>query len=122
MIITIDKARNLKGFLHTGTIGPAHDPYGYEEVTIKLPHGKEAVLYFDGLGTTRFQLSEGFATVRYEEFIDNGWGPKEQLRRQMWELKMNLLAKRHTGVTFDHVRELINELPEDPMGPASRYI
>lgn len=122
MIITINKTRNLKGFLHTGSIGPSHDPYGYETVEIQMPFGTTATLYSDGLGKTYFEMTENYEQVRYEELKEAGWGPKEQQRQRLWELKMNLLAKRRFGVTFDHVRELINELPEDPMGPASRYI
>lgn len=122
--VTIDRERNLRATLTTSVIGPAHDPYNAETITIKLPHGTEACYYVDGLGSQRFSLTQNNELLREESFH----GPMCDFlpSSQLWRLKANLLCKRLTGITFDQAEEALllaaSLQYQDPMGPASRYI
>lgn len=119
--IVLNKDRNLKAFLITGSIGPAHDPYGYTEVVLKLPFNKEGRWYQDGLGRTRWYVDDDCGYSRSGQFVEN---TGTELRAKLETLKANLCAKRMFGVTFEEAERLLHEAPSarDPMGPASRYL
>lgn len=119
--ITINKDRNLKAFLLTGAIGPAHDPYGYTEVVLKLPFNKEGRWYQDGLGRTRWYVDDDCGYSRSGQFVED---TGKELRAKLETLKANLCAKRLFGVTFEEAERLLHEASEarDLEYLAPRYI
>ena len=86
--------------IRTGTVGPRNspDPYGYEEITIRSDD-KVATLYTDGLGENRFTLTDRDGMVlRREEWFDSN------TQAATIRLRVDLLCKRHVGVSFSTVQ------------------
>jgi hypothetical protein len=84
--------------IQTGTIGPAHDPYG--TTTIRIADGdRRAKLYTDGLGFSRFKLLKGDSTVWSGEWHD---GPQAATLR----LKADMLCEWFVGISFSAAEEL----------------
>lgn len=77
-------------------IGPNHDPYGAEEVTVR-DGNKMAMFYQDGLGRLKLTLFTDDRIVRTVEGFDGLRG---------LELKMVILFRRHVGLD---VRSAIDE-------------
>lgn len=121
MIFTIDNQRRLRVSKRTGTIGPIHDPYGYEMTTLTLPHNRIVEWYTNGLGQVSWYICDG---AEYQ--MAGSAFEIEELKIKLGRLKVNLLAKRIFGITLDAAEEAWREksraAEDDPMGPLSRYI
>lgn len=83
---------DLKVKISTGSIGPAHDPYGFTRVTLRTGT-RCATLYTDGLGRNRATFTDDDQVLREEEWFD---GPQAATQR----LKVDLRCKRFVGVSF----------------------
>ena len=97
MILTEGHEMNIS--IRTGTIGPAHDPYGTEEIRI-TDGDRTAKMYTDGLGANRFELLEGKFPMRSESWFDG------DRQAATWRLRADLLAKRFVGISFSAAEEL----------------
>ena len=75
--------------VRTGQIGPAHDPY--ETETITVVHGsKVASMYRDGLGMVSLLLTDSDAMYTRKEKSVN---PSRQI-----QTKFKILFRRHVGI------------------------
>lgn len=84
----------MKIFLKHGTIGPAHDPYGYEELAVSND-GHVANYRMCGLRGDELFLYEGNELVRHFK-----------VREKTADMtKLSLLFKRWVGITPEEARE-----------------
>lgn len=108
--------------IHTGAIGPSHDPYGYERITVKND-ARTAVFYEDGLGRCKLELWEtedGAKVLRRKLEWHDVTYTKESTNK---EALAKILFRRWVGLSIDGARQEYGESYEaDPMGPLSRYI
>jgi hypothetical protein len=98
--------------LRTGTIGPAHDPYGTTRVTVNAPNGDHATLYTNGLGMCRAEFrsgTDGGRSARAIEWFDAG---HDDRRARQCELKANLIARRSIGLRFDEAERVYHGYSE----------
>lgn len=111
---------NAQITVRTGQIGPVHDPYSTETVTVKA-NGRKAEFYSDGLGRRHLWLGDlnvHEVCVREDEWFDKG-GNREKCQLT----KANILFRRHVGLTVDEaVHEFERTWRPDPMGSLSDYI
>lgn len=108
---------DVKIIVKTGTIGPRHDPYGCETVTV-VRGTKEAEWYSDGLGTEWMRLFEGGDCMR-----DIKWAHWDRKPEQNKMSLCKILFRRWVGISCeDAIVEHDRMHDRDPYGPPSKYI
>ena len=108
----------MKVNIVTRNIGPWHDPYSSQLVSVTGDNGNTPLWHSDGLGRERVTLLSGDTEVRELE-----WSTSGAVAARCNDTKARILARRHTGVDFDMaVEQFYRSYRPDPMGPASRYI
>lgn len=106
--------------MHSRTVGPRHDPYGALHIKINAGSNGFATLYTDGLGTAVAKFYSDFDDANPAREIK--WNGNDRRLDKQMTLKVNIIARRTMGLRFDDVEAFYNNLPNDPMGPASRYM
>ena len=90
----------------SGSEGPSHDPYSYNEFSFKKD-GKEYIIH---MGLAQWIKIDGKKIGAFEDDYDN----EEQF------------IKKHTGIDYKDLQDLMYKDQEnydkDPMGPPSRYM
>lgn len=101
----------MKIDIRTGTIGPAHDPYGTETVIVTTASGREIRHYHDGLGCI-------IVRVDGTEVISSLSGDDKAVRDHAAEV-----FHLHAGISLDDAKQQYGEEYEpDPMGSPSMYM
>ena len=90
----------------SGSEGPSHDPYSYNEFSFKKD-GKEYIIH---MGLAQWIKIDGKTIGAFEDDYDN--------EKQF--------IKKHTGIDYKDLQDLMykdqENYDEDPMGPPSRYM
>ena len=90
----------------SGSEGPSHDPYSYNEFSFKKD-GKEYIIH---MGLAQWIKIDGKKIGAFEDDYDN--------EKQF--------IKKHTGIDYKDLQDLMykdqENYDEDPMGPPSRYM
>lgn len=100
-----------------GTIGPRHDPYSSDLLTVRVG-SREADWYQDGLGNNKVWLTDGPNLVREFEWIDD---PDSKECRNKQALA-KILFRRWVGITtWDAEDQYNRSYQSDPYGSPSDY-
>lgn len=102
--------------METGTEGPRHDPYAWEEFTVHCQNGNKVTYRSSGLGYTRTTvLSDGNPRVVETRGVGNQDGPAEHLftlyakitphvaERAYWESKKRRITN-HLRACHSHTK------------------
>ena len=101
----------MKIDIRTGTIGPAHDPYGTEQVIVTTDGGRKISHYHDGLGCIIVRVDD-------TEVISSLSGGDKAVREHAAEV-----FHLHAGVSLDEAKHQYDAGYEpDPMGSPSMYM
>ena len=120
-------SNNIGIEIRSWSIGPKHDPYQADQITISHDRGSNFVLYQDALGQAKFECEYSHGGT------SNPWSwnclPIDDAGKNVHKARMAYIndhAKATFGLTFDEAQTLAEEAQAsaepDPMGSLADYI